>query len=210
MSSKHSIPNIERYLAYSKQVKLPAKARVFSKGDDSDSLFYVISGTLSVLAEDHSGREMIIAYLTEGDFFGELGIYDASESIRSAAVVVRTKCELGEMSYKRFLELARIYPSVMQALDSQVAARLKTTTQRVLDLASLTAPARIANCLLDLCKLPDAEQLEDGVKIKISRQDVARIVGCSRELAGKILQDMVDAGTIYSKGMTFIIFGAKK
>lgn len=208
--SEQKIPNIDRFLAYCDQIKLPAKSPVFRDGDASNSLFYVKKGTVVVMMLDHNDNNMIIGYLSEGDFFGELGIYDSNESTRSATVLTRTNCELGEMRYERFLELARIYPNIMRELDYQIADRLRVTTQRVIDLASLDVAGRIANCLLDLCRLPSSSQVETGVKIKVSRQDVAKIVGCTRETVGRVLQEMHDAGKIDSQGMTQIIFGATK
>lgn len=209
-SEKHAIPNIDRYLAYCEQKRYPAKSTIIHAGEIGDTLYYIVSGTLTVLVEDESGREMILAYLSEGEFFGELGIYDEQDRTRSAFVKARTDCEVGELSYKRFLELAKIYPSLMHAVDGQVAERLRTTTRKVLDLAFLDVTGRVASCLLDLCTLPEAIETEDGVKIKISRQEIARIVGCSREMAGRILKDMQDMGLIEAHGMTVVIYGAKK
>ena len=204
------LPNIERFLAYAKVIKLKAKATVFDTGEASNSIFYIKKGTVVVIMKDHNGNDMIIDYLSEGEFFGELGIYDIRESKRSATVIVRTACELGEMRYERFLELVKIYPNLMRELDFQVATRLKETTRRVIDLSSLDVSGRITNCLLDLCKLPSAVQVENGVKIKVSRKDVAKIVGCTRETVGRVLQDMQEQGKIESSGMTQIIIGAKK
>lgn len=204
------IEYIDRYLAYCDNRKIPPKTTVIKAGDAGDCLYYIISGTMTVTVEDENGREMILAYLSEGEFFGELGIYENQVQERSATVRARTDCTIGQMDYKRFHELAKIYPSLMKAVDSQVAARLRTTTRKVLDLAFLDVTGRVASCLLDLCKLPEAIQVEDGVQIKISRQEIARIVGCSREMAGRILKDMQDIGLIRAHGMTVVLQGATK
>ena len=98
----------------------------------------------------------------------------------------------------------------MQALDSQVADRLRMTTRKVLDLAFLDVTGRVASCLLDLCRLAEAIEVDDGVQIKVSRQEIARIVGCSREMAGRIMKDMQDMGLIEAQGMTVVVFGASK
>lgn len=209
-SEKREIPNIDRYLNYCERKKYPAKTTIIEAGDVGDTLYYIIKGTITVLVEDDNGREIILAYLSEGSFFGELGIYSEDEQTRSACVRARTDCEVGELSYKRFHELAKIYPSLMQALDAQVAERLRMTTRKVLDLAFLDVTGRVASCLLDLCRLPEAEVVENGIKIKVSRQEIARIVGCSREMAGRILKDMQDMGLIDAHGMTVIVHGATK
>ncbi len=209
-TNRKEIEYIDRYLAYCETKTVPAKTSVIEAGEISDSLYYILEGTLTVSVTDSNGREMILAYLSEGEFFGELGVYEEGEQHRSASVKTRTDCVIGQMDYKRFHELAKIYPSLMKALDSQVAARLRSTTKKVLDLAFLDVTGRVASCLLDLCKLPEAIQVEDGVQLKISRQEIARIVGCSREMAGRILKDMQDMGLIYAQGMTVILLGATK
>ena len=145
-SEKREIPNIDRYLSYCEVKKYPAKTTIISSGDAGETLYYIIKGTITVLVEDDNGREIILAYLYEGDFFGELGIYSEDKQTRSACVKTRTDCEVGELSYQRFHKLAKIYPSLMQALDSQVADRLRTTTRKVLDLAFLDVTGRVASC----------------------------------------------------------------
>jgi len=210
MLTDTQIPNIDRYIAYCKHVQVPAKSAVFKPEDIAGSIFYIVEGTVVMMMEDSSGRDMIIGYLSAGSFLGELSIYDVDLSSRGYRAVAKTDCQLGELSYERFLELVRIYPSIMQALDAQIVNRLKETTKKVLDLASLDTPGRVASCLLDLCKLPQAKQLDNGVQIKVTRQEISKIVGCTRESVGRIIQDMNDTGLIESKGMTMLVYNAVK
>lgn len=204
------IAHIDRYLSYCDRNAYSAKSTIISAGEIADTLFYIIKGTATVVIEDVNGREIILAYLSEGQFFGELGMYEEKENVRSACVKARSDCEVGVMTYKRFSELARVYPSLTKALDAQVANRLRNTSKKVMDLAFLDVTGRVASCLLDLCQLPDAKALDDGVQIKVSRQEIARIIGCSREMAGRILKDMQEMGLISAKGMQVVVFGATK
>jgi len=205
------IPNIDRYLAYCDRNAYTAKTTIINTGDLADTLFYIIKGSATVMVEDDSGREIILAYLSEGEFFGELGMYqEENENVRSACVKARSDCEVGVMTYQRFKELARVYPSLAKSLDSQVASRLRNTSKKVLDLAFLDVTGRVASCLLDLCQLPESKEVDDGVQIKVSRQEIARIIGCSREMAGRILKDMQELGLIKAKGMQVVVFGATK
>lgn len=209
-STPAEIANIDRYLAYCDHHAYSSKSEIIRAGDVGDTLYYIIKGSATVVVEDDNGREIILAYLSAGDFFGELGIYEEKENIRSACVKARSDCDVGAMSYKRFNELARVYPNLMKALDAQVANRLRNTSKKVLDLAFLDVTGRVASCLIDLCNLPDAAEIDEGIKIKVSRQEIARIVGCSREMAGRILKDMHEMGLIDAKGMQVVVFGAKK
>ena len=113
-NNRKEIEYIDRYLAYCETRSVPAKTVVIETGEVSDSLFYILEGTLTVSVTDESGREMILAYLSEGEFFGELGVYDDGQQQRSASVRTRTDCVIGKMDYQRFHELAKIYPSLMK------------------------------------------------------------------------------------------------
>jgi CRP/FNR family cyclic AMP-dependent transcriptional regulator len=79
----------------------------------------------------------------------------------------------------------------------------------VSDLAFLDVIGRVARTLLDLCKQPDAMTHPDGMQIKITRQEIGRIVGCSREMAGRVLKTLEEQGSISAKGKTMVIFGTR-
>ena len=75
-------------------------------------------------------------------------------------------------------------------------SRLRSTTRKVGDLAFLDVTGRVARTLLDLCKEPDAMTHPDGMQIKITRQEIGRIVGCSREMVGRVLKTLEDQGLV--------------
>ena len=137
-----------------------------------------------------------------------MGLFD-EESNRSAWVVARTKCELAEINYEQFRRLASENPDILMALTTQMAARLRKTSQKVRDLAFLDVTGRVASALLDLAKLPDAITHPDGMQIRITRQEIARIVGCSREMVGRVLKELEDRGLIHARGKTMVIFGTR-
>ncbi|MDT6187995.1 cAMP-activated global transcriptional regulator CRP, partial [Streptococcus pneumoniae] len=86
---------------------------------------------------------------------------------RSAWVRAKTECEVAEISYEKFREVARQDPEILYALGSQMAQRLRNTTRKVGDLAFFDVTGRVARCLLELCKQPDAMTHPDGMQIKI-------------------------------------------
>ncbi|HMX99498.1 MAG TPA: helix-turn-helix domain-containing protein, partial [Agitococcus sp.] len=75
--------------------------------------------------------------------------------------------------------------------------------------AFLDVTGRVARCLLDLSKQPDAMTHPDGMQIRVTRQEIGRIVGCSREMVGRVLKSLEDQGLISVKGKTMVIFGAR-
>ncbi|MEJ2418955.1 MAG: cAMP-activated global transcriptional regulator CRP [Exilibacterium sp.] len=200
--------NVDEFLSHCHRRRYPAKSTIIYAGDKSDSLYYIIKGSVTVLIEDDEGREMIVTYLNDGDFFGEMGLFNAQDS-RSAWIRAKTECEVAEISYSKFQELTETHPEFVFALGEQMSRRLRNTTRKVGDLAFLDVTGRVARTLLDLCKEPDAMTHPDGMQIKITRQEIGRIVGCSREMVGRVLKTLEDQGLVSVKGKTMVVFGTR-
>jgi len=202
------IKNVDDFLAHCHRRRYPAKSTLIYAGDKSDSLYYIIKGSVTVLIEDEEGREMIVAYLNDGDFFGEMGLFDQTDA-RSAWVRAKLECEIGEISYSKFHELSEDHPEFLFSLATQMAKRLRNTTRKVGDLAFLDVTGRVARTLLDLCNEPDAMTHPDGMQIKITRQEIGRIVGCSREMVGRVLKTLDDQGLVTVTGKTMVVYGTR-
>jgi CRP/FNR family cyclic AMP-dependent transcriptional regulator len=200
-------PTLDRFLEHCHRRRYPAKSVIIYAGDKPDVLYYIVEGSVTVLIEDSDGREIVLAYLNPGDFFGEMGLFD--ETNRSAWVRTRNQCELAEISYARFRQLAEEDASILFALATQMAARLRKTSRKVGDLAFMDVTGRVARTLLDLCKEPDAMTHPDGMQIRITRQEIGRIVGCSREMVGRVLKALEEQGLISVKGKTIVVFGTR-
>ena len=202
------IDNIEEFLSHCHRRRYPAKSTIIYAGDQGDTLYYIIKGSVTVVIEDDSdGKEMILAYLNPGDFVGEMGLFDQEH--RSAWIRTKTECEVGEISYGKFIELSHKHPEFLFAISKQIAQRLRDTTRKVSDLAFLDVTGRVARTLLDLCKEPDAMTHPDGMQIKITRQEIGRIVGCSREMVGRVLKDLEERELVSVAGKTMVVFGTR-
>ena len=208
MSLSPRIRNLDGFLTHCHRRRFPARSTIICAGDRGDSLFYLIKGSVTVLIEDDEGKEMIVAYLNAGDFFGEMGLFNGEER-RSAWVRAKSECHVGEISYAKFRDLSEKQPEILFELGSQMADRLRFTTRKVGDLAFLDVAGRVARTLLDLCKQPDAMTHPDGMQIKITRQEIGRIVGCSREMVGRVLKTLEDQGLVDVKGKTMVVFGTR-
>ena len=200
--------NVEEFLSRCHRRRYPAKSTIIYAGDQGDTLYYIIKGSVTVVIEDDSdGKEMILAYLNPGDFVGEMGLFDQEH--RSAWIRTKTECEVGEISYGKFIELSHKHPEFLFAISKQIAQRLRDTTRKVSDLAFLDVTGRVARTLLDLCKEPDAMTHPDGMQIKITRQEIGRIVGCSREMVGRVLKDLEERELVSVAGKTMVVFGTR-
>ncbi|MFV1984330.1 MAG: cAMP-activated global transcriptional regulator CRP [Thiohalomonadales bacterium] len=202
------IESLDKFLEHCHRRHYPQKSVIIYAGDEPDVLYYIIDGSVSVLIEDEDGHEIVLAYLNKGDFFGEMGLFDTQPN-RSAWVRSRTPCEVAEISYTKFRQLYQEHPDVLFAITSQMATRLRTTSRKVSDLAFMDVTGRVARTLLDLCKQPDAMTHPDGMQIRITRQEIGRIVGCSREMVGRVLKSMEEQGLISVKGKTIVVFGTR-
>ena len=199
---------MEIFLDNCHQKEYPAKSIIIKEGDPSTDLYYIVEGSVSVIVEDVKGREIVLAYLNPGDFFGEIGLFDDQHK-RSAFVRAKTKCEIAKVSYEHLKSLQSIFPVILFNIASQLAIRLRKTSRKVSDLAFTDVQGRVARTLLELCKEPDAMTHPDGMQIKITRQELGRIVGCSREMVGRVLKSLEENHLITASGKTIVVFGTR-
>ncbi len=205
--AKISADSIESLIAHCNRRRYPAKSTLIYAGDRCESLYYVVSGSVTVLIEDDEAREMIITYLNGGNFFGEMGLF--TQGSRSAWVRTKTECEVAEISYRKFHKLSREHPEFLFVLAEQMALRLRNTTRKLGDLVFLDVTARITRTLQSLCKEPDAMTHPEGMQIKITRQELGRIVGCSREMVGRALKTLEQEKLVSIKGKTMVVHGER-
>ena len=205
------IKNITKFLEHCEIRSFTRKSTIIAASNRCDSLFLILEGSVTILIEGADGKEIILTYLNQGNFFGEVGLFigNDKERERSTLVRARTACEVAEMTYEKFRELTKKDPEMLYILGSQMANALRNTTLKVGNLAFLDVTGRIARTLLQLCKQPDAMTHPDGMQIKITRQEIGRIVGCSREMVGRVLKDLEEQGLIDVKGKTMVVFGTR-
>ena len=198
---------IKRFLDQCLVRTYPARTVLISAGDHSDRLFYLLRGSVSVVIEDDSGHEIVLAYLHEGDFFGEIGMFDERQE-RSAWVSARTEVEVAHMSYEVLRRLAAKAPEIVIQMMSQTAHRLRNTNRKVGDLAFTDTQGRIARALLDLTEQPDAAEDPRGKRVRVTRQELGRIAGCSREMVSRVVRTLEERQVIQIQGRDIIVLHA--
>lgn len=164
---------------------------VVNEGDDGSSLFVVQSGSLKVFLTDNVGREVTLSLLDPGDYFGELALLD--DSPRSASVIALTRSEVLQIPRLAFLALIEAHPACMQIVVRNLVGRIRTLTESVRSLALVDVFGRISRIFNSLAVE------EDGVGIidrRLTQQDLANMVGASREMVNRILRDMVSGGYV--------------
>ena len=200
---------MQRLLEQCHRRRYPGKTAILRPGDPANTLFYVIDGSVTVCSEDDQGRELILAYINRGEFIGEMGLF-VEQAQREVLIRTRSACELAEISYDKLFHLFEgtlrdDCPRILFAIGLQLTHRLLRTSRQVSRMAFMDVTNRIARTLLD----PDAMTHPDGTQIRISRQELSRIVGCSREMAGRVLKQLEDDGGIDVSGKTIVVRGTR-
>ncbi len=204
---------LKPFLSFCHRRRYPAKTDIIHPGDAADILYFLIDGSVTIIIEDEEGKEIILTYLNKGEFIGEMGLF-TPQANRSVLVRTRSECMLAEISYARLEQLfdgdLKSYTrDILYALGAQLTQRLLHTSRKVGHLAFLDVTGRVAGTLLELCKQPDAMTHPDGMQIRITRQEIGRIVGCSREMAGRVLKNLEEQGLVHVKGKTIVVFGTR-
>ena len=178
----------------------PRGSQILGAGSPTDSLYVLISGRIKVFMSDLDGREVILSFLGPNEFFGEMGLIDNSP--RSANVVTLEPCELiciSKADFKRCLaENFEMAMTVMRGL----VKRLRDADNLIGSLALLDVFGRVARLLLETAEVIDGEKV---VTKKLSKQDIARMIGASREMVSRVMKHLQSAGNIEVRGDNIVI-----
>jgi CRP/FNR family cyclic AMP-dependent transcriptional regulator len=169
----------------------PRNRTIVFVGAPTDALFIIVRGSVKVLNRDADGREVILSMLGAGECFGEMGLID--DSPRSADVVTNEPCELlviHKTDFKRvLLENRDICWNVMKTL----VGRLRGANDKIESLALMDVYGRVAKLLLDMSESENGLRV---VKRKITKLDMSKMVGASREMVSRVMRDLEHRGVI--------------
>jgi CRP/FNR family cyclic AMP-dependent transcriptional regulator len=212
--SSKSDDSLEWLLRYCQRRRYSTKAVIIKPGDAGDKLYYIVEGSCAVsLHNKETNQDIVLAYLNKGDFIGEIGVF-MGPMVREVHVLTRESSQLAHIGYNRLHHLLRNELSghaadILSALGRQLSMRLLETSRKVRGLAFLDVAARITHTLMDLAKQPDALTHPEGMQIRITRQELGRLVGCSREMAGRVLKNLKERGLIRVQGKTIVVLGTR-
>lgn len=164
--------------------RYPKNTILFMEGDESTHLYVIQKGKVSVSVAGDDGREVILNYMGEGEYFGELSLLDGKP--RSATVRTVMPCEFIAVSRSSFQDLLKTNPDFVLVVVEEVTKRVRELTESVKDLALLDVYGRVSN-VLD--KLSDENGRIDNPKV--THQDIANMVGSSREMVSRIMKQLI-------------------
>ena len=174
--------------------KVPRNTTLVRVGDKTDALYVLVSGSAKVLNRDVEGREVILTLLRAGECFGEMSLIDGSP--RSADVVSCEPCELLVIAKSDFAHALSENVDLCLNIMKSLADRLREANRKIESLALLDVYGRVAKLLLDFSELEDGRRV---IRRKVSKQDMAKMVGASREMISRVMKDLESRGYVRSE-----------
>lgn len=165
---------------------------IFGQDDPAHELFILVSGRIAIATRSTDGRESVVAVLEEGGLFGELGLFD--DANRSADARALTDTELLAFGYAQVRHALEQQPEALWVIMRLLAQRLRATDEALADAVFLDVPARTAKRLLELAGDADAFMLP------MTQEELAGLVGASRERVNKALSLFMRVGWLSIEG----------
>ena len=176
---------------------------ILSEGDTTDSLYVVCKGKVKVSIIDEYGKEIILAILGPGEYFGEMTAI-AEGTARSACVMTREPCELLVLQKEDFRKVVKNNPDLVFSLLLKSMERLREANKKIESLALLDVYGRVARLFTQLARPNNGAQVIDE---KLTHQDIANMVGSSREMVSRVLKELSQGGYITVSNKTIAING---
>ena len=170
---------------------------ILRRGEIADSCYLIVSGQVKVFMSDNeytgqeSDREVILKTLGPGDFFGELPMFDQEPRIASVAALDQVHLQV--LSYKAFQRAIEESPEIARVVMKTLAARLRHADQKIGALAMTDITSRVSRTLLELAIMSNGRRV---VGSPFTQQDLADMVGASREMVNRTLKDLEGEGYI--------------
>ncbi len=169
----------------------PKHTILLSEGDNSDSLYVILSGRVKVYLNDENGKEAIINYQEAGEYFGELSLID--DSRRSASIMTVEKSSMAIMPKQVFHQVLQDNPDIAIHLLKDMVHRVRTLTDEIKSLALSDVYGRLSKTLLSLATERDGLLV---IERAVTQQELANRIGSSREMVCRIIKDLVKGGYI--------------
>jgi CRP/FNR family transcriptional regulator, cyclic AMP receptor protein len=177
------------------EVELARGERLFQEGDDGDRLYVVLDGKIKLTRAAADGRENLTSVLGPGEMFGELSLFDPRP--RTMGAVAVTDARVAALAHDELRSWLAGRPDVAMHLLRALVQRLRRTNDVLSDLVFTDVPGRVAKALLDLAQRFGTQE-EGGLQVNhdLTQEELAQLVGASRETVNKALADFVARGWI--------------
>lgn len=182
----------------------PKNTVILNEGDPSGCLYVIHSGRLKAFLADEQGREIVLNIMEPGEYFGEMALID--NEMRSASVMTMEDSQLTLVTKENFNECLAKNPNLVTPLMLGLVKRLRISTRKVGSLALMDVYGRVASTLLQFAREQDGKLV---IREKLTHQEIANIVGASREMVSRIMHDLAQGGYISVDSKKQIILNEK-
>jgi len=191
------------------EIELARGELLFHEGDPGDSLYVVLRGKIKLGRTSGDGRENLVAVLGPGEMFGELSLFDPGP--RSAGATALVDSTLLGLSSDELTPWLATRPDVARALLRAIARRLRRTNDSMSDLVFSDVPGRVAKALLDL-SARFGTPAEDGIHVAhdMTQEELAQLVGASRETVNKALADFAGRGWLRLEARAVVLTNVER
>ena len=185
-------------------VKIAKGSILFKEGDDGEHLYVIIDGKLKLGTSSGDGRENLLSILGPGEMFGELSLFDPGPRTSTATAV--TDAKLLSLSHEKVIPWLKQNPEVSLQLLTRLSQRLRRTNKAVGDLVFSDVPGRVAKALIDLGDR-FGKTTPEGLLVNhdLTQEELAQLVGASRETVNKALADFAGRGWLKLDGRSVLI-----
>ena len=180
--------------------RYPKNIILINEGDLSDSLYIIVSGRVKVYLSDENGKEVLLNILGPGEYFGELALLDAEP--RSASVMTTEPSQISVVTKADYQRCITAHPEIPFDLIQVLAHRIRVLTANVKNLALLDVNGRVACTLLNMAIEHDGKLV---IQHRLTHQDIASMVGASREMVSRIMKDLTKGGYIKIKDKKIVL-----
>jgi len=168
----------------------PRNAIIVTEGDESDSLYVLVSGRAKVFVSDADGKEVQLNQIGPGEYFGEVTL---DGGLRSASVMALEDCRCAVLRRAEMAGVMARYPDFALHIIRKLAHRVRSLTDSVRDLAFIDVYGRVARLLLELAEEIDGRMVIDQ---RMTQKDIAARIGASREMVSRIFSDLTEGGYV--------------
>lgn len=189
--SSLSEAQLDQLAAGSVRKNYPRGRTIVSEGEPSQSLYILLSGRAKVQRSDAEGKEVILAVIGPGEFFGEMSLID--DAPRSASVITIESCDFMAINKESFKAMLIQSPELGAQIMKGLVRRLREADKKIETLALLDVYGRVARVLLDFSETVEGERIVRG---RLPRQEIAKMIGASREMVSRVMKGLEVDGYI--------------
>ncbi len=182
---------------------------IFYERDKGNSLYIIVSGQIKIVVNSSDGREHILGFLKDKEFFGEISLLDGEP--RSSTVISIEKAKVIIINRDEFIKILRNNPDMTYKIILSICKKIRWTDRHVSNLAFLSATGRVARTIIEMFENIDSiENTHCTVNHKMTRQDFANIAGTSRETLTRVIMEFQDDGILTSYRNKLIIHDKRR